>query len=173
MKKALLIFILVLVGCYLLDNDAKTTVYSTASEKNQTPIGTIVFKDTPQGLLVDVNLNNLSDGKHGFHIHEFGSCEADYNKESVLEPALKSGGHYDPDKTGKHLGPDKKGHKGDLPVLEVSKNGDVKTKFYVPDLSVRELRHRSVIIHEGGDNYSDSPKPLGRGGKRIACGVIE
>ena len=28
------------------------------------------------------------------------------------------------------------------------------------------------MIHEGGDNYSDTPKPLGGGGARMACGVI-
>ena len=29
------------------------------------------------------------------------------------------------------------------------------------------------MIHAGGDNYSDQPKPNGGGGARIACGVIE
>ncbi|WP_324128836.1 superoxide dismutase family protein, partial [Acinetobacter baumannii] len=29
------------------------------------------------------------------------------------------------------------------------------------------------MIHAGGDNYSDSPQPLGGGGARIACGVIK
>jgi Cu-Zn family superoxide dismutase len=29
------------------------------------------------------------------------------------------------------------------------------------------------MIHEGGDNYSDKPKPLGGGGARIACGVVK
>ena len=28
------------------------------------------------------------------------------------------------------------------------------------------------MIHAGGDNYSDQPQPLGGGGARIACGVI-
>jgi len=28
------------------------------------------------------------------------------------------------------------------------------------------------MIHAGGDNYSDSPAPLGGGGARIACGVL-
>ena len=28
------------------------------------------------------------------------------------------------------------------------------------------------MIHDGGDNYADDPKPLGGGGGRIACGVI-
>jgi Cu-Zn family superoxide dismutase len=29
------------------------------------------------------------------------------------------------------------------------------------------------MVHVGGDNYSDKPKPLGGGGARFACGVIE
>jgi Cu-Zn family superoxide dismutase len=28
------------------------------------------------------------------------------------------------------------------------------------------------MIHVGGDNMSDQPKPLGGGGARYACGVI-
>lgn len=28
------------------------------------------------------------------------------------------------------------------------------------------------MVHEGGDNYSDDPKPLGGGGARVACGVV-
>jgi superoxide dismutase, Cu-Zn family len=27
------------------------------------------------------------------------------------------------------------------------------------------------MIHAGGDNYADTPKALGGGGARIACGV--
>jgi Cu-Zn family superoxide dismutase len=29
------------------------------------------------------------------------------------------------------------------------------------------------MIHESGDNYSDTPKKLGGGGGRIACGVVK
>ena len=28
------------------------------------------------------------------------------------------------------------------------------------------------VIHEGADNFSDQPKPLGGGGARIACGEV-
>ena len=28
------------------------------------------------------------------------------------------------------------------------------------------------MIHAGGDNYSDTPAPLGGGGARIVCGVV-
>ena len=30
----------------------------------------------------------------------------------------------------------------------------------------------ALMIHVGGDNMSDQPKPLGGGGARYACGVI-
>jgi superoxide dismutase, Cu-Zn family len=41
---------------------------------------------------------------------------------------------------------------------------------------IRQLRfsviRSSIMIHSGGDNYSDQPAPLGGGGARIACGVV-
>lgn len=38
--------------------------------------------------------------------------------------------------------------------------------------SVEALEGHALIIHAGGDNYSDAPAPLGGGGARLACGVI-
>ena len=37
---------------------------------------------------------------------------------------------------------------------------------------MEDVSGRALMIHEGGDNYADEPKPLGGGGARIACGVI-
>ncbi|MRR17699.1 MAG: superoxide dismutase [Cu-Zn] SodC1, partial [Deltaproteobacteria bacterium] len=31
----------------------------------------------------------------------------------------------------------------------------------------------SLMIHVGGDNYSDVPEKLGGGGGRLACGVVK
>ena len=39
-------------------------------------------------------------------------------------------------------------------------------------LTMEEFYGRALVIHAGGDNYSDFPDPLGGGGARIACGVI-
>jgi Cu-Zn family superoxide dismutase len=44
--------------------------------------------------------------------------------------------------------------------------------MFVLRLGVDDLRGHALMIHEGGDNYSDQPKPLGGGGARIACGVV-
>ena len=34
-------------------------------------------------------------------------------------------------------------------------------------------RHLALMLHAGGDNYSDQPAPLGGGGARMACGVAQ
>jgi Cu-Zn family superoxide dismutase len=39
--------------------------------------------------------------------------------------------------------------------------------------TVAEVKGRSIMIHAGGDNYSDQPVPLGGGGGRTACGVVK
>jgi len=40
-------------------------------------------------------------------------------------------------------------------------------------LKMADLKGRALMIHTGGDNYADQPAPLGGGGVRWACGVIQ
>ena len=42
-----------------------------------------------------------------------------------------------------------------------------------PTFILADVKGRSIMIHVGGDNYSDQPAPLGGGGARIACGVVK
>ena len=51
-------------------------------------------------------------------------------------------------------------------------DGESKT-VVAPRLKVSDLAGHALVIHAGGDNYSDQPAPLGGGGARIACGVIK
>jgi Cu-Zn family superoxide dismutase len=140
-------------------------------------VGTIGLSETANGFLrLDLKLTNeLPPGGHGFHIHENGDC-GPANKDGAAVAGLAAGGHFDPDKTGKHEGPSGHGHKGDLPILfvEVDEDGATETthSLIAPRLKLAEVRGRSIMIHEFSDNYSDTPKPLGGGGARIACGVI-
>lgn len=135
-------------------------------------IGTVTFIETPKGLLIQPHLKNLSPGQHGFHIHENPSCEPDI-KDGNATAALKAGGHLDPKHTGKHASPTGDGHLGDLPALVVSADGTATTALLAPRLNIDLIQNRTLMIHAGGDNYSDSPAPLGGGGARIACGVIQ
>ena len=135
-------------------------------------IGTIKLSDSAKGLVIDPDLGELPRGTHGFHIHEQPSCD-NGEKDGKKSAGLAAGGHFDPNKSGRHEGPEGHGHEGDLPVLEVGGDGSATRTLLAPRLKLEQLMGHSIMIHEGGDNYSDSPKPLGGGGARIACGVIE
>lgn len=134
-------------------------------------IGTIEFQDTPRGLLILPNLHGLSPGQHGIHVHQNPNC-GPADRDGTMVPGLAAGGHYDPQNTGRHAGPMGNGHLGDLPVLHVDAQGNAAREMYAYRLDTEDLAGRAIVIHAGGDNYSDSPQPLGGGGARVACGVI-
>jgi len=136
-------------------------------------VGTVTIVDGAQGAVVKTELKGLSPGPHGFHVHENGSCQpTTANGETV--PAGAAGGHLDPQHIGKHAGPRGEGHLGDLPVLEVAANSAANETLTAPHIrDVGALRGKAVMIHVGGDNYSDQPAALGGGGARLACGVLQ
>ena len=172
MKKPFVLSLCILCSCSSYNKEVSVAnIYSTS---NRTPMGTVEFSDSSKGLLVKVDIENLSKGEHGFHIHTNPSCENILDKNGKLQLGLGAGGHYDPNKTQKHLGPNNSlGHKGDLPVLKTNEDGVVYNKFYINNLKLSDIKNRSVVIHANGDNYSDTPVELGGGGERIACGIIE
>lgn len=137
-----------------------------------TSIGTIEFMDTPNGLAIMTDLKGLIAGQHGFHVHENASCEAK-DKDGKPVAGLAAGGHYDPTSTKLHTGPQGSGHLGDLPALTVAADGASKETLTASRLKVADLKGRSIMVHEAGDNFSDQPKPLGGGGARVACGVVK
>jgi Cu-Zn family superoxide dismutase len=134
-------------------------------------IGTIRLTDTPEGLLLTPALTGQSPGAHGMHIHENPSCASGaQNGASVA--ALGAGGHLDPQATKHHAGPAGDGHLGDLPALEVATDGSASSAVLAPRLKLADVMQRALVVHAGGDNFSDAPNPLGGGGARVACGVI-
>lgn len=134
--------------------------------------GTIEIKESKKGLVLKAKLKGIPAGEHGFHLHENPSCEPG-QKDGAMAAGIAAGAHYDPHGTKAHKGPDGGGHKGDLPKLEVVSDGKLKdNKLKAKGLTLADIAGRSLMIHASGDNYSDSPQPLGGGGGRIACGVI-
>ncbi|MDC9767393.1 superoxide dismutase [Cu-Zn] SodC [Proteus mirabilis] len=137
-------------------------------------IGVVTITETDYGLLFTPKLTGLTPGVHGFHIHANGSCEPDM-KDGKPVPALKAGGHLDPENKGVHLGPyNKEGHLGDLPGLVANSQGDADYAVLAPRLTkLAQIKDKALMVHVGGDNYSDNPEALGGGGARMACGVIK
>lgn len=136
-------------------------------------IGTVHVQSHEHGVLFTPDLRGLEPGLHGFHVHQNADCGTGHSNGRPV-PGGAAGGHYDPANTGKHLGPyEAGGHQGDLPTLYVDSDGRASQPVLAPRLELDDISGKALMIHSGGDNYSDTPKPLGGGGARVACGVIE
>lgn len=138
----------------------------TAEKGTGESAGTVVISETAYGLLFTPHLYGLTPGAHGLHIHQNPSCDTN---------GMSAGGHFDPKNTGKHLGPyNDEGHYGDLPILFVNADGTATTPVLAPRIHhLDDIRQHALMIHSGGDNYSDNPEKLGGGGSRMVCGVIK
>lgn len=138
----------------------------TASQGTDKSAGTIQITETKHGLLFTPKLQGISSGIHGFHVHLNPDC---------ANNGMAAKGHFDPTKSNKHLGPyDDKGHLGDLPALYATAEGMVDLPVLAPRIKhVSEIKGHALMVHSGGDNYSDAPQPLGGGSSRMVCGIIK
>jgi superoxide dismutase, Cu-Zn family len=127
--------------------------------------GTVTFTKTDEGVRVVADVDGLTPGEHGFHIHDFGDCTA--------ADATTAGGHYNPGKH-QHAGPDAEmRHKGDLGNLTADAAGKAHYERVDSKLQLsgeHSIVGRSVIVHEKVDDLKT--QPTGNAGARVACGVI-
>jgi Cu-Zn family superoxide dismutase len=152
------------IGMKLVYASVVIPMYLVSADGKGKSIGTIKAEDGICGVLLTPDLHGLPPGIHGFHIHVNPACG---------DNGMAAGGHLDPENTGQHDGPyNNHGHLGDLPVLIVDNNGNATLPTLAPRFKLTAIHGHSLMIHAGGDNYSDIPEKLGGGGARIACGVI-
>ncbi len=127
--------------------------------------GTVTFTQSGAGVIVVAEVEGLTPGKHGFHVHQYGDC-------SSLD-ATSAGGHFNPDEK-QHGAPDAEmRHVGDLGNLEADQNG--KATYEQVDSSIslngeHSIIGRAIIVHAGEDDLTS--QPTGDAGARVACGVI-
>ncbi len=134
------------------------------------PVGTaIVVKPKKRDALqISIDVNGLSPGEHGIHIHMIGLCES---------PKFASaGGHWNP--MGKMHGMNNANgnHSGDLPNLLVNAKGRGKLKFeiakgqFAGNGGLMDDDGSAIVIHAQTDDQRTDPS--GNSGDRIACGVF-
>ncbi len=127
--------------------------------------GIVTFTKTDGGIKIVANLEGLTPGKHGFHIHEFGDC-------SRLD-GKSAGGHFNPDGK-KHGAPDsEERHVGDLGNLLANEEGKAYYEMidsYISFSGPHSIIGRAIIVHAGEDDLTS--QPTGAAGARVACGVI-
>jgi len=132
-------------------------------------LGRIKLHETTSGVLLRIKLKGLTAGVHGFHIHEVGKCEGDFESAGgILNPLGAKHGFLNDE------GP----MVGDLPNLIVPASGEVEVEFISPFATLSKDAEETLIdgngsalvIFEKADDYTSDP--LGNSGGRIACGVV-
>ena len=161
------IFSIVLV-CSLINSFvfARSRVYveiKPVAESNVS--GILEFVQTGNTIKITGKLFNLSQGLHGFHIHDVGDCSG--------SAAENASGHFNP-KSHEHGSPDSiKRHVGDLGNIEADEEGIAIINIIDKKISFKgtnSIIGKSVIVHEDADDFKSQPS--GNAGARIACGVI-
>lgn len=132
-------------------------------------IGVVRLTEFRGGVRVRVEVQGLSAGFHGFHVHSAGDC---------TPPFTSALGHFNPGGTGH---PD---HAADMPVLLVNADGTGEARFVSDRYRLADVLGRALIVHANPDNYANIPTryaaagpdattlATGDAGGRIACGVI-
>ena len=138
-----------------------------------------IVKLTQRGSSVTVRaqVEGLTPGFHGFHVHSVGEC---------VPPFTTAGGHYNPDGTGHGS------HAGDMPSLLVLDDGTAQLQFATDRFTIAELFDAdgtAIIVHALPDNFANIPTryesttegtfgpdsatlATGDAGGRVACGVV-
>lgn len=165
-KPLALIFSLVLVGCASAPVRKPDAVASLGSASGSQVGGMVSFRVIPGGVHVDATVTGLTQGEHGFHVHDVGDCSA--------ADATSAKGHFNPfaKAHGSHAAGDH--HAGDMPNLTADASGKAMYSADLMGLAVGSgegnILGRAVIIHADPDDYKS--QPAGNSGKRIACGLI-
>lgn len=143
---------------------------------------------------LDGDSTGLTEGFHGFHIHETGECDREaVDGEGHASPFLTAGAHWNPNSLNHG------DHRGDLPPLLATTGGLARANVLTDRFQVNRMFDddgSAVIIHEDPDNLAHIPatdaegneryhshttnemgadeasRSTGDGGARFACGIV-
>ncbi|HEY9156139.1 MAG TPA: superoxide dismutase family protein [Opitutaceae bacterium] len=156
---------LLTVSLHAADKPASAFAELKAAQ-GQTVSGKLEFIQEAGAVHVSGDVQHLSPGKHGMHVHD---------KADLSAPDLASaGGHFNPTKE-QHGAPDAEHHHtGDFGNITADENGTAHVDLTIPGLSLtgaNSIIGHSIIIHGGTDDLKS--QPAGNSGPRVAGGVIE
>ena len=149
--------------------EAEKTIEAVAVLGHGDAKGMISFKQKPgKATIISGTVTGLSEGKHGFHIHEFGD---------LSDGCDSAGGHYNP--TGVDHGDTDNGHVGDLGNIIADSKGVAKFSIKAKRINLQgptSIVGRAVVVHEDEDDLGkggdEESLKTGNAGNRAGCGVI-
>lgn len=127
--------------------------------------GVVTFEEVDEGVQVHAEVEGLSEGPHGFHIHKYGDCTA--------PDASSAGGHYNPNNNEHGAPTDSTRHMGDMGNIEANAQGNATLDYVDSHIKLNgsnSILGRGVIVHGGKDDLTSQPS--GAAGPRLGCGVI-
>jgi Cu-Zn family superoxide dismutase len=156
-----------LVGCATNENEGgQTAVAQLNPTKGNNVTGTVTFTKVKDGVRVVADVNGLTPGPHGFHIHEKGDCSA--------PDASSAGGHFNPTAMPHGAPEASMRHVGDFGNLVADASGKARLERIDQHLTFQgpnSIIGRAMIVHEKRDDLKTQPS--GDAGPRVACGVIQ
>lgn len=141
------------------------------------PAGQAVLTTVPDGVEIVMNVEKLTPGLHGFHIHAQGSCAPGPDATGKTVDFGAAGGHFDPLGSKQHGHPEHGTvrHAGDAPNLMADAQGKASLRTtnsmvtLLPGAS--SVIGKALVVHADPDDYKTNP--AGNSGARVLCGVIE
>ncbi len=177
MKKRIILFALALflISTHFLFAQMESMVHQKFTVKRAIAVitptkgnsihGLVTFEEVDKGIHVIANLTGLTQGKHGFHIHEFGDISS--------EDGSSAGGHFNPMQMPHSSPMSEKRHAGDMGNLEADENGIAHLDYIDSAMKLNgkySIIGHAVIIHAKEDDFKT--QPTGNAGARIGYGVI-
>jgi len=144
----------------------KAMAVITGTAEGSKLLGEAVFTQKVDGVQVEATVAGVEiAGKHGFHVHQYGSC---------ADKGNAAGGHFNPTGVPHGFSPEhgENAHLGDMGNIEINDKGEGTLSLVLPHATLsgeNGIAGRAVILHEKEDDFG---QPTGNAGARIGCGVI-